>query len=114
MAAIKREYPSITVVGEMFDGEPALVSFFQGGRSAASTESTRGVDTLFDFPALLPAASRVHRAASRSARCRRCSRATTCTRTASRSVTFLGLHDVGRFMNEPGATIDGLKLAFTS
>ena len=28
-------------------------------------------------------------------------------------VTFLGLHDVGRFMNEPGATVDGLKLAFT-
>jgi glycosidase len=28
-------------------------------------------------------------------------------------VTFLGLHDVSRFMNEPGATVDGLKLAFT-
>jgi glycosidase len=28
-------------------------------------------------------------------------------------VTFLGLHDVTRFMNEKGATIEGLKLAFT-
>jgi glycosidase len=28
-------------------------------------------------------------------------------------VTFLGLHDVKRFMSEPGATKDGLKLAFT-
>ena len=28
-------------------------------------------------------------------------------------VTFLGLHDVGRFMNEPGATVEGLKLAWT-
>jgi glycosidase len=28
-------------------------------------------------------------------------------------VTFLGLHDVARFMNEPGATTAGLKLAFT-
>ncbi len=28
-------------------------------------------------------------------------------------VTFLGLHDVARFMSEPGATPDGLKLAFT-
>jgi len=27
---------------------------------------------------------------------------------------FLGLHDVSRFMGEPGATIDGLKLAFTT
>ncbi len=28
-------------------------------------------------------------------------------------MTFLGLHDVPRFMNEPGATTDGLRLAFT-
>jgi glycosidase len=28
-------------------------------------------------------------------------------------VTFLGLHDVKRFMNEPGATPAGMKLAFT-
>src|SRR5713101_1854144 len=32
MAAIKREYPKFRVVGEMFDGDPALVSFFQGGK----------------------------------------------------------------------------------
>jgi glycosidase len=28
-------------------------------------------------------------------------------------VTLLGLHDVRRFMDEPGATVAGLKLAFT-
>src|SRR5262249_43065119 len=28
-------------------------------------------------------------------------------------VTFLGLHDVPRFMNEPGASVPGLELAFT-
>jgi glycosidase len=28
-------------------------------------------------------------------------------------VPFLGLHDVGRFLGEPGATPEGLKLAFT-
>ena len=27
--------------------------------------------------------------------------------------TFIGNHDVARFMSEEGATIDGLKLAFT-
>ena len=31
MAAIKKEYPELTVVGELLDGDPALVSFFQGG-----------------------------------------------------------------------------------
>lgn len=28
-------------------------------------------------------------------------------------VTFLGLHDVPRFMSEPDATVEGLKLALT-
>ena len=28
-------------------------------------------------------------------------------------VTFSGLHDVGRFMNEPGATVEGRQLADT-
>ena len=36
-----------------------------------------------------------------------------CIRNPNNLVTFLGLHDVSRFMNEPGATVDGLKLAFT-
>src|SRR5207247_1063785 len=31
----------------------------------------------------------------------------------SRLVTFLGLHDVQRFMSEPGASVKGLELAFT-
>ena len=34
MAAIKKEYPKLTVVGELLDGDPALVSFFQGGVDA--------------------------------------------------------------------------------
>ena len=34
MAAIKKEYPDLRVVGELFDGDPALVSFFQGGVDA--------------------------------------------------------------------------------
>ena len=28
-------------------------------------------------------------------------------------VTFIGNHDMPRFMNEPGASLDGLKLALT-
>ncbi len=34
-------------------------------------------------------------------------------RDPSSLVTFLGLHDVQRFMSEPGATVKGLELAFT-
>ena len=112
--AIKREYPSIRVVGEVFDG-----------RSGARRRSSRAA-----------------RAAVRRRRLRhrhRCSTSRSSTRSASAFaegkplrevvddagpaitstriprvlVTFLGSHDVPRFMNEPGATADGLQLAFT-
>jgi neopullulanase len=53
MAAIKREYPKVRVVGEMFDGDPALVSFFQGG-NARFDGIDSGVDALFDFPQYYP------------------------------------------------------------
>ena len=103
MAAIKKEYPRLTVVGELFDGDPALVSFFQGGEARFDGIDS-GVDTLFDFPlyyTIREAFAQRRLAARRRARC---SRATTCTATRRVLVTFLGLHDVPRFMNEPGAT----------
>ena len=49
MAAIKKEYPRVTVVGELLDGDPALVSFYQGGEARFDGIDS-GVDTLFDFP----------------------------------------------------------------
>ena len=49
MGAIKKEYPDLRVVGELFDGDPALVSFYQGG-AARFDGVDSGVDTLFDFP----------------------------------------------------------------
>ena len=51
-AALKREHPRLTILGEMWDGNPKLVSFFQGGRKAFDGVDT-GVDTLFDFPLVL-------------------------------------------------------------
>ena len=111
MAAIKREYPALRVVGELFDGDPALVSFFQGGVPRFDGIDS-GVDTLFDFPSFF----KVREAFAQGKPLR--DLAMTLARDhlypdASRLVTFLGLHDVPRFMNEPGATTDGLRLAFT-
>jgi hypothetical protein len=42
-AALHREYPKLTLLGEMFDGDPALVSYFQGGvaRDGIDSGSTR-------------------------------------------------------------------------
>ena len=48
-AALKREYPHLTILGEMWNEKPELVSFFQGGRARFDGVDS-GVDTLFDFP----------------------------------------------------------------
>jgi glycosidase len=111
MAAIEAEYPDLKVVGELFDGDPALVSFFQGGATRFDGIDS-GVDTEFDFPlyfrirdafagegTLLEAARMVARDHLYP--------------DASVLVTFLGLHDVARFMNEPRASVASLKAAFT-
>jgi len=111
MAAIKKEYPDLRVVGEMFDADPALVSFFQGGvRRYDGIDS--GVDTLFDFPVYF----KLREAFARGGSLREV--AMMLARDylypdPSVLVTFLGLHDVARFASEPGASVARLKAAFT-
>ncbi|HSD65099.1 MAG TPA: alpha-amylase family glycosyl hydrolase [Vicinamibacteria bacterium] len=111
MAAIKKEYPDLRVVGELFDGDPVLVSFYQGG-VARFDGLDSGVDTLFDFPLFF----RIRDAFAKGGSLREVAMMLArdhLYRDASPLVTFLGLHDVPRFMNEPGATLEGLKSAFT-
>jgi len=110
-AALKREYPQLTVVGELFDGNPALVSFFQGGAARFDGIDT-GVDALFDFPLYYA----VRRVFAGDAPMRDLAVALGHDHLYPRPdllVTFLGLHDVARFMNERKATPQGLRAAFT-
>lgn len=109
--ALKRVHPHLTVLGEMWDGNPKLVSFFQGGRKAFDNVDT-GVDTLFDFP-LCYAIRDVfakHQPTTRLAETLAADGNYVNPRVL---VTFLGLHDMPRFLNEQGADLAGLKLAFT-
>lgn len=100
-AALHKQYPKLRVVGEVFDGDPAVTSFFQGS----------AVDTVFDFPTyfnirdVFPKGGSFETAAKTLAKDRYYAN-------ANGLVTFLGLHDVARFMNEPGATAARLKMAF--
>jgi glycosidase len=110
-AALKKEYPQLTILGELWDGKPELVAFFQGGRKQFDGVDT-GVDTLFDFP-LYYAMRDVFAKRQPMTRLADTIAADTNYVDASNLVTFLGLHDTGRFLSEPGATRDGLKLAFT-
>ena len=101
-AALHKQYPNLRIVGEVFDGDPAVPSFFQGG----------GIDSVFDFPTYFNIREVFGRGGNMDA----------FGKTLAKDrfyadpnllVTFLGLHDVARFMNEPGASAAKLKLAFT-
>ena len=111
MSAIRRQYPQFKVVGEVFDGDPALVSFFQGGKPRFDGIDS-GIDSLFDFPLFFP----LRRAFAEGKPLRELANMVAhdyLYNDPDMLVTFLGLHDVARFMNENGATTAGLKLADT-
>jgi glycosidase len=110
-AALKQAHPRLTVLGEMFDARPELVAFFQGGRKQFDGVDS-GVDTLFDFP-LHYALRDVFARRQPMTRLERVLSADTNYVNPQGLVTFLGLHDTARFMNEPGANVAGLQLAFT-
>src|SRR5579871_119518 len=110
-AAIKKEYPNFRVVGEVLDGDPALVSFFQGGKARFDGVDS-GIDALFDYPAFYP----LRRAFAQGNSIRDLAVMLGhdyLYPNPNNLVTLLATHDVPRFMNEPGATVDGLNLAFT-
>ncbi|HEY9282018.1 MAG TPA: alpha-amylase family glycosyl hydrolase, partial [Pyrinomonadaceae bacterium] len=110
-AAIKREYPRVNVLGELFDGDPALLAYFQRGR-AGHDGIDPGIDTLYDFALFY--AVRDSFAKGQSVRKLAQVLAKDWLYPDARVlVPFLGVHDMERFMSEPGATAEGLKLAQT-
>lgn len=108
--ALKQAHPRLTLIGEMWDADPARVAFFQGGETRFDGVDS-GVDTLFDFP-LNYAIRDVFAKGKPMTRLTEILAADTNYVAPETLVTFLGLHDQPRFLNEPGATVDGLKLAF--
>ncbi len=110
-AAIKRQYPKVNILGELFDGDPALLSYFQTGRKGHDGIDTQ-IDTLFDFTTYYA----IRDAFAQGKSIRAVSQAFAHDWLYPRPEvlsTFLGNHDVGRFLGEPGATVEGLKLANT-
>jgi neopullulanase len=110
-AALKREHPRLTILGEMYDGNPKLVSFFQAGFKAFDGVDT-GVDTLFDFP-LCYAIRDVFAKGQSMTRLSEVLAADAHYANPRVLVTFFGLHDMPRFLNEQGADLTGLKQAYT-
>ncbi len=108
-AALRREYPNFTVVGEVKDGDAVHVSFFQGGVARFDGVDS-GLQSLLDFPLFYS----IRHAFAEGKRLDEVPKTLAKDYLYTNSnilVTLLGGHDDGRFMSEPGATITGLKLA---
>jgi neopullulanase len=109
--AIKKEFPKVNILGELFDGDAALISYFQTGRKGHDGIDTQ-IDTLYDFALFYP----IRNAFARGGNIREVSQMFSkdwLYPNPNVLTTFLGVHDMERFMNEKGATVEGLKLAQT-
>lgn len=109
--AVHREFPKVNILGELFDSDPTLLSYFQKGKRGHDGIDPE-IDTLYDFGLFYP----IRNAFAQGQSIRQISQMFAKDWLYAKPnvlVTFLGVHDMPRFMNEPGATVEGLKLAQT-
>jgi len=102
-------YPRLTTVGEVYNSDPVVTSFFAGGITRAGIDT--GLDTPFDFPTYF-ALRKVLAHDRPMTELEDVLRADHLFPHPERLVTFLGNHDTARFLSEPGATVVELKMAF--
>ena len=101
----------MNILGELYDGDPALLAYFQAGRRGFDGVDTN-IDTLYDYALFYP----IRNAFAKGEQIRSISQMFAhdwLYPNPSVLTTFIGLHDMERFMNEKGATVEGLKLAQT-
>ena len=107
-------YPHLTTVGEIFNPDPTIVSYFAGGVKHQGIDT--GLYTPFDFPtyfalrATLAGTSPAGDAAM--TKLENVQRQDWLYPHPERLVTFLGNHDTMRFISAPGATTARMQLAF--
>ncbi len=107
-------YPNLTTVGEIFNPDPTIVSYFAGGATHEGIDT--GLYTPFGFPTYF--ALRATFTGTSPAGDEPMTQLENVQRQdwlyphPERLVTFLGNHDTKRFISEPGATPARMKLAF--
>jgi glycosidase len=105
-----RIYPQTNTIGEVYNFDPSITSFFEGGK-----KSWDGIDdklsTMFDFP-MQSAIREVLLRAKPADSLQKTMRYDSLYLRPDGLVTFIGNHDQKRFMGESGATPEKLKAAF--
>jgi neopullulanase len=102
-------YPHFTTVGEIYNHDPEITSFFAGGVERRGVDT--GLDTPFDFPMFSTLRNTLVKGAPMSDIAELLAKDKLYPH-PERLVPFLGNHDTGRFLSEPGATLAELKMGF--
>jgi glycosidase len=109
-AGLRRIYPNLTTIGEVFHPDPSVTSFFEGGaRRYDGIDS--GLSTIFDFPMFFTLRDVLLRSAP-VGRIADVLRHDSLYPQAEMLVPFFANHDVPRFASTEGSSPAKLKLAF--
>jgi glycosidase len=107
-ATLHSVYPHLTTVGEVFNGDAEVTSFFAGGVAQRGIDT--GLDTPFDFPVYFSLRDvLIH--GKPMTDLARVLRQDSLYPHPERLVSFIGNHDTARFMTEAGGSAAKLKLA---
>ena len=106
--ALKRQYPRMWMVGEVFDRDPAHTAFFMGGRTGWDGVDTE-LDSVFDFP-LWQASLDVFAGKKPVRHLRDTLKYDANYTDAARLTTMLNNHDVERTTSVKGMTLEGAML----
>jgi glycosidase len=109
-AGLRRIYPRLTTIGEVFHPDASVTSFFAGGQKRYDGIDS-GVSTLFDYP-LYFALRDVLLNGAPAGRIADVLRHDGLYPRPDELVTFFGNHDVARFASAPGSSAAKEKLAF--
>ncbi len=108
--ALRRIYPNLTTIGEVFHPDPTVTSFFVGGTSRYDGVDS-GLSTVFDFPTFFALRDVLLREAP-VGRIANVLRQDSLYSRPDALVTFFANHDVPRFASVNGSSIAKQKLAF--
>jgi len=107
-AALHRAFPNLTTVGEVFNGNPVVTSYFAGGIEHAGIDT--GLDTPFDFPVYF-ALRAVLAQDKPMTDLESVFRQDSLYPHPERLVHFFGNHDTARFLTAAGGSLPRLKEA---
>jgi glycosidase len=109
-SGLRRIYPNLTTIGEVFHPDPDVTSFFAGGQKRYDGIDS-GATTLFDYPFYFALRDVLLRGAP-VGKIADVLRHDSLYPHPDSLITFFGNHDVARLASEPGSTPAKLELAF--